>query len=814
MYKKVVLLMASLIILPMQVTVFAENNDLAKVEEKERFETTGEIKIGVQQVEEKKDDSSKFNEYRDIQDGFYLYNFSLEGIDNDTGGYLEIKGTDVGRDDQNLRFRIGGSGKWDIEFEWDEIPHNLSEKAKTPYDSQGNGLYTVQGNAGITSTSASTSQDESVSNFLDSNLHSTDLGIQREKGSIALSYTPTSRLKLKLAYSDDKKEGTQLTGAQLGDRPPRSLVVQLPEPVDYSTKDLKLEAEYAGDRYQIQLSHLISEFTNDVDSLRWESMFYGADEGADYNTIGSTTYSTYGEMALPPDNRYRNTSLSFGVNLPLESRLTASASIGKMEQDEALLSYSYSDFDDLSGATGDLPRTTADAEINTTQYNLEYTINLFSATNLHAFYRYYNLDNDTTQSQWQYETSDTLTSDTGSGVVNKRVNLAYAYKKDNYGLDLSHTLPGRIGTLGLGYENEKIDRDYREANTSENIYKASYRVMPLKWLSFKAKYLYGKRDSNNYDYTVTDASYWYTADEYTAEKDNPLVNYSNTPDLRKYDVSDRERNQWDFNAVLRPVNTVDINLSYMQRRDNFDSDVTSTTVVGYDGSTGEETIYGTVGEQLGLLKSDTNRYVIGTNYSPNDRLSFTADYGWELYKTSQKGIGASEDDKDDGDGWTDSARIWSAKIKDNTDTVGVGFSFVIIPKKLNFATNYTYSYGTVDIDYSGYGSEVPLSGDSDSYYAFTDPGKGRQRQHTVNATLEYRVSKGVVIGLGYLYDKYDINDWMQEAIGGWVEEAGSEYYLRDTTDSTQWGNRLVTMGSLLASDYENHVGMVTLAYKW
>src|SRR3989304_3620299 len=151
MYKKNILLIACLIILPMPVIVFAEDDDLgegeAKVEEKKRFETNGEIKVGVQAVDEKEGESAKFNEYRDIEDGFYLYKFSVEGVDNDKGRYIEFKATNVERDDQNIKLRLGVSGKWSIEAEWDEIPHNLSEKAKTPYIKGGDGLYTVPANA-------------------------------------------------------------------------------------------------------------------------------------------------------------------------------------------------------------------------------------------------------------------------------------------------------------------------------------------------------------------------------------------------------------------------------------------------------------------------------------------------------------------------------------------------------------------------------------------------------------------------------------------------------------------------------------------
>ncbi|MBI5286219.1 MAG: MtrB/PioB family outer membrane beta-barrel protein [Deltaproteobacteria bacterium] len=410
-------------------------------EEEGRIETSGDIKVGAQQIGNNKTNSSKFNEYRDIKDGFYLYKFNLEGIDTQTGRYLEFRGKDLIRDDQNIILRLGSYGTWGLEIEWDETPHLLSNKAKTPYNYQGNGLYTVPATAGVdmTTAGASTTKDTTVSNYLNSYLHSTDLGTQREKGRVALTYTPSPQLKFKLEYSDERKEGTQITGTPIGDRPPRTMNTQIPEPVDYHTRDLRFDAEYAGEWYQVQFSYLLSDFENDVTSLTWQSLFYNPTAG-NYTTVedGTTdrTYSTYGRIALYPENRYQNVALSFGVNLPLDSRLTATASYGLMEQDEDLLPYSYSTLTTNWDSTSRLPRQKADAEIETTMFNVDYTINPIDRLNLRAFYRYYNLDNNTKTDEWYYVTSDASSNTAGGTAVNnQRKNLAYGYKKQNFGLD-------------------------------------------------------------------------------------------------------------------------------------------------------------------------------------------------------------------------------------------------------------------------------------------------------------------------------------------------------------------------------------------
>jgi hypothetical protein len=81
-------------------------------------------------------------------------------------------------------------------------------------------------------------------------------------------------------------------------------------------------------------------------------------------------------------------------------------------------------------------------------------------------------------------------------------------------------------------------------------------------------------------------------------------------------------------------------------------------------------------------------------------------------------------------------------------------------------------------------------------------------------SLELRVSPDLELTVGYLYDRYTIRDWQQEDDTPWFESVGSEFLLRDSSRSHQWGNRLVNLGSLLAPGYDASYGYVTLGYRF
>jgi hypothetical protein len=666
---------------------------------------------------------------------------------------------------------------------------------------------------------------------------------------------PVEALKFRLSYSHEEKDGNKITYGPIGDRPPRSLNIQMTEPIDYVTREVKFEAEYNRSRFQSLFTYLISDFENEIDTLRWQNI-YARTTGADpsYDQWAGHRVTTFGQRALAPDNRYQNASLSVGVDLPMSSRLAATAAYGKMEQDESLLPYSTSSFGTSTlGAARALPRTKADAEIETMLFNLDYTVKPVAALTLRPFYRFYELDNKTTQSDWWYISNDAIPGNaaatpTNATYKNKRTNLAYAYDQQNYGLDASYSLAFLRTTLGLGYEREEIDRDFREADTDENILKASLSLRPADWLSIKAKYLFGDREADNYNGNVTAASYWYAAGEQGTDRDNPKFTFANHPDTRKFDVSDRERNQFNISTSVMPLESLDLTASYAYRKDDFDmGNVSSQPLQGVP--TADPLAVGRVtpGDQLGLLDVKTQRYALDGSFAPTERLTLTAFASREEIDQRQRGLEFNENNKENPNGvdagelgpWNRQAAQWLAKSDDRTNTFGVGGQYEIVPNKLRLSTDFTLARGKVDIEYSGMGAvysvdnagagivagQTPMP---DNYeFAFRNPPTVKHNQITVNASLEYQLVENLTLGLHYLFDRYKISDWSQETDTPWFESVGSEYLLRDTTASqgvertgvpklaTQWGNRLVNMGSYLGGgDYEAHVGYLTATYKF
>ncbi|HEX9715772.1 MAG TPA: MtrB/PioB family outer membrane beta-barrel protein, partial [Desulfurivibrionaceae bacterium] len=350
---------------------------VAQAQEEAKIESSGEVTVGVRQVDVDPD-SSKFNEYRDIDDGFYLDTFEFGVMDPTTARYLDFQGKNVLKDDQSLRFGFGSYGSWNFVIDRNEIPHNLSNKAMTPYIDQGNGVLTLPSTVDVTnpdlvpSAAQLTANDADTAEWLATTLHGIDLGTQRDKTGATLSLTPHQDFKFRLSLSDERKDGSNLTYGPIGDRPPRTLNAQLAEPIDYKTQELKFEAEYNRPTYQALFTYLLSGFENEIDTLRWQNPYVADADGNGYDTWDAAhNIAGFGQRALAPDNRYQNASLALGFDLPMASRLNTMVAYGMMEQDETLLPYSTTDFGSATAwdSTAGLPRVNADAEIETLLFN-------------------------------------------------------------------------------------------------------------------------------------------------------------------------------------------------------------------------------------------------------------------------------------------------------------------------------------------------------------------------------------------------------------------------------------------------------------
>jgi MtrB/PioB family decaheme-associated outer membrane protein len=794
--------------------------------QEEGIETSAAIEVGAAQVDVDSD-SSKFNEYRDRRDGFFLFDLRFDLLDNRNGRYLELR-----RDRRQPRRPEHRPAHRPLR---PLGPGLRLGRDPTSSEQQGPDAVHRPRRRALRGTGDSADHLQEAADFVGRRPRRpgerrADRRLPRgcaASGGPRHAARPRNRQprvpgpgggRLGLIYTSDRRSGSKVGYGPIGDRPPRTLNVQLAEPVDFHTQDVTFQADFARERYQVGFSYLYSAFENEVDTFTWQNLFATPLPGTDFD-VWDRAVSAFGRRPLSPDNSFQNANLTFGIDAPLEGRLTATAAYGILEQDETLLPYSFAE-SILVDPT--LPRATADAEMNTTHLNVAYTFNPASRVNVNAFYRYYDLDNETPQDRWWYVTQDTSNLNGTRSYKNKRVNLAYEYDVQKLGADALVRLGFWRSTLGLGYEREEIGRSFREADTSEDKVKLQWRARPSDRLSLRLGYRFGDRAAEGFDGFVNQASYWYAPAEVGTDQDNPQFTFTNHPDMVRHDVSDRERHQLDLVATLTGGERYVLSANARYRTDDFDSDVRPTQPLLGTGLADETAT--TPGDQLGLLDDDRWQVGLDAFFTPGERLSWNAFVNWEQAESLQRSLEFNENNKQNPSAvgtaelgpWTRAGSQWTADFDDRVTVLGLGATYVVTPDRVTLRLDSSASRGEIDIDYDGFGATnfdgTPFP--DNHQFAFRTPPTVRHDQYVADLSLELRVSPDLELTVGYLYDRYTIRDWQQEDDTPWVESVGSEFLLRDTSRSHQWGNRLVNLGSFLAPGYDASYGYVTLGYRF
>ncbi len=789
-----------------------------------RYTFDGSISAGGRAVDNDTD-SSKLTEYRDLRNDALLPRLSLRLFDSQTGGFFTFTGSDISLNDQSLAFRGGMFGRLKVDINWAGIPHNFSNKAQTPYFRTGAGRLEVPANIPITFKKLATAaadapsvvaNDPLIANYQASFLHGTPLSTQTNIGRVALLYTGLRQIDLGIAYNRRTKEGLKSAFGPIGDRPPRTLNIELTEPVDYLTNDLTFSAEHVGRWFDAQFDYTFSDFANRIDTLVWENVF--ATPSAPESTFDTwdRSVSVFGRRPLPPDNRYHNASISIGRNLPADSRLTGTFSFGQLDQNETLLPYSFNS-DVLVNKT--LARSTADAHFRTTQALVDYVINPTSRLNLRASVRHFGLNNNTPSANWQYVTSDTSGLTGTVSYKNKRVNLPYASDRTTGGIEGNYRI--MRSTFSFGYERQAIRREFREADTSEDRLTLSWRLRPASWVNLRARYLFGDRRSGEFNPYVNRQSYWYTRTE-ANDQDNPQFTFTNHPDMVRFDVADRRRQQGEFTLTLNPLESVSLSGHIRYRKDDFDSNTKPSSPLA-DTEFGEVTSV-SPGDQLGLLKDKRLRYSLDAFYMPAERFSVNAFLSVDNGASLQRSLEFNENNKGNPSTiataelgpWTRRESQWTMDLDDDNWTFGFGGTVGIVPERVSLDASYSVSLGQVDTTYAGYGvtnfNGTPFP--PNHQFAFGTPPRVNEDLHVFDLRSEIPIVGQVALVLGYSFERFRLDDWQQETAQPWVEPVGSEFLLRDTSRSHQWGNRLFNMGSLLAPRYDAHMLFGAFKYRF
>lgn len=665
--------------------------------------------------------SSKFTEYRDLATGVYTDAFSLGLMNPEHTNALSFSGANVGQRDQHFAAQLARYGVYKVEVEWDQLPHNYTNTARTVFSGSGTGelvmpalvrqqirrVLTTDLDTVATGVQFDTSAIAAV--VLGTARGGIDVVSRREKGKASLSYSPDEALDISLRYSHEKRSGIKPLGGNFGFN-----VVELLEPTDYRTQEADASVEYTAKRWNLQLDYSASIFDNDIDALVWDNPF---------NEIDAVGVSSRGRIDLYPDNTANNLSLAGAASLPYATRLMATAARGWRRQDDSFIPYTINAALDTVSNFPTLPAASLDGKVGTTLVNLSVTNRFFRSVWLTARYRMFDYDNQTRSLIFPaYVGYD------GNVTRVQRSNPAIAHKKANLSLDATVRLVPDV-SVKVGYESENWDRENRDAEkTEESTYRASLDYVPRSWLLLRTSYSVGAKETPHYDAEEL-VHALFPAGE-------PPRTLGQIPQLRKFDMATRDRNKANVLAQVTPFEALTLSGSFGLVNDDFKE------------------------SQYGLLSNKANNFSLDAAYNPTYDLALFANYTKETFKYAMKSrqrvpetATAAVNDTVNND--------WSTDMEDGANTFGLGLSWAAVPEKVDVTVDFSRSSA------KGTSATKALGDPKVKGFLVTsaeDYPDTKSKLSQLHASAGYRLSEHFTQRLEYRFERYSESYFNQDVM--------------------------------------------------
>jgi len=396
---------------------------------------------------------AKFTEYRDLREDGGFYGRARLNLDKEKY-FLNFDAGDFGYDTQYYKIDGGMWGKFKVDLFYNEIPHNLTFDARTFF--LGAGHHTLVGTPNR--------------NF--STWNTFDYSIERRQYGGGLKASMIKPFFFDVSFEREDRNGIKPAGIAPGT--PGGINVELPEPVNYTTNNLKLEGGYAKNPLFLSAGFMYSDFNDKNDKLTFTH---------------PTSPFPVDTLTLPPDNTYYKGFFKGAVKLPMNSKFNVNAGYSSARSDANLLS-SFVEDGLMNPIT--LSKLNFDGKVNTQNYSFVLTSNPVRFLDGKIFYSYYKRENKN-DVIFQNEILQAVTE----------FNKPFDYKKNIAGTDLGFRLPANLYLSG-GYRYIKTDRrlqgiepteitDATEAelippNTKDNIYSTDLRWTGLDFMAVKAGY--------------------------------------------------------------------------------------------------------------------------------------------------------------------------------------------------------------------------------------------------------------------------------------------------------------------------------------
>lgn len=684
-------------------------------------------------------DSSKFEEYRDLDSGIRP---ALRLVGEGGERTLDLTAESAGREDARYTLSYGVAGRYGLLVDLNKIPHRFGNNGHMLWTRTGAGRLEIADGVqaaleGAVARQFAANRTGVNFSFLNNLLApylatatEVDLGLIRDRSLVRLDLGRMAKLGWTLEASHENRKGNRPFGASFG----FNNVTELPEPIDYRTDAAELAGEWNTRRSGLRFGYRYSTFKNDVSTLVWDNPFRinpSTDANA-YQSPGSSSIAgaSLGVADLAPDNQSSLLFLTGRTKLGQAGFANASVSYNQMTQDDPLLPYTLNPAIVGLTTTGarfnptdaaNLPARSADRRVDVLNVNAQAGTRFGERLGLTFRYRLYDYDNQSKRIEFPgYVRFHSVWE------AIPRITAPYAYQVQDLGAEASwDLLPS--SRLTFSYNRQSWDREFREvASSDEDVLRLSFDSQPLAGLDLRASYELGDRSIDGYDPEAAEATF--------AEPEG----ISNLPGLRKFAQAAREYDQLNVQGQLgKEAWTLSAGVS--TRNDDYDQSA------------------------FGLISDEILQYNFELGYSPGEQLNVylfgqRADRD-SLQRSRQSGATPSINPLD----------TWTADFNEKTDTWGLGLTSKPAERwSSDLSARWSRSDGFADFTASPGGA--PLTGRPNQQAL--DFGNYEDIELlSLLGRLDYRISQQATAGLFYRYEDYTIDSFILQGLSNYLPGA-------------------------------------------
>lgn len=727
-------------------------------------------------------DEARYERYRDTRNGLYSnINFSKE-----TGTYLfEGTASHIGYRDQRYTADYYGS-KVKFSFLYDWTPTNFSYVARTPWVTNGNvltlddGAQTqVQGRTNSTTDGTAVgvpcapgappaacgnptlaNQAKAARSVYNTLADTFDMRQERKTAAFAVAFAATPTLDVDAKFVTTGKDGEMPWGASYA----FNNANEIPLPLENRTNDFSLGASWAGAKAMFRVGWDGSWFNNDIQSIRWDNpiritdfnngqpLYIVCPEGTPPPPSGPWDCSGYingngpafGTMTTAPSNSMNVFSATGFYRMPGRTTVNGTLQFTSQTQDESLIPWTsnpviataatYTAFPHLAT----LPRATADAGAKGTNVLFNLNSRPLRFIGFQARYRYNERDVNTPQ----FDATEYVRFDAVPEEIEEGFSHQYDTTRQTFDANALFSLTG-WGGLRVGYGHDAYERHGRGFDESgEDTFRVSFDTVWNRVFSIRASFDVSSREGEGFVETGTDY------------EEGPG---GTQPTLRYYDEGDRDRRRASILLNVNPGDVVNFYVSYAGGRDEY--------------GVGAGAPVSRPDELFGLQEAEVTAWTLGFNVYPREGVTLGANYGREEFSSTQKSRNANPAPDPS---WDDPARDWFLDNDEDVDNFNLYLDLSAF-KDVEIRAGYDYSES--DNGFNHYGPRINALRALSPPQSIPLPNVTNTWQR-LTADLKYFFTARAGLGVGYYFEKLDIEDFNTIDEGGPVGFGGGDEVAR------------------------------------